>query len=388
VFSRRETLSIAVLCAIALLRAAPAQGQWQGWRPVGYLGLIDSYRTGDVKGAVAEILRWPREHVERSATDLVASVLAAPDDDPRAGSAVLEAAILLHTDAAIVAEPGDLRAAEFHMAMAEALVEGVDRVRESRAALRAAPRLVPTRDWLLVAVGWWQGRWQLGPAGELLERLLRAVPDDPQVRLAAGMYEEARHAHESRTMAQYGRLPRGPMSLGLQDARTTLRMRDEAQIRQRLVDAAGHFERALRADPGLHEARVRLARVEILRGNPGEADDLLVLAREGSRDPVVLYLAELFTGRRADVTGAAEAAVAAYQRATLQLPHAQAGRVALAHALERRGRIAEARAALQAAMAEPRATTFSADPWWDYQFGYARHGSVLLDRLRARVVRQ
>jgi len=389
VLPRRRSLTLVPLCAIALLPSSPAGAQWSVWAPVPYLDVIDRYRSGETADAVAEIGRWPRAHIERSLTELFAFVLAAPEGDPRLEVATLDAALLLHTAVAMQAElAGDARAAGLHISVAAAIADGIEEAARKRPALCGTSRLVTRRDWQLVAAGWQQGRWQLDAAGALFTDLLEAAPGDAEVRLAAGMYEEARHADESRVMTQYGRLSRSPTARGLGDERSVVRMRDEARVRQHLVDAAGHYRQALVADPGLHEARVRLARVEMLRGNAAGADVLLREAREGSREPLVLYLAELFTARRAEASDDLDAAVSAYERARTQLPGAQAARMGLAHAFEQSGRAGDARAVLQSVLSEPAPRPFKADPWWAYQFGYSSHAMALFDRLRARVVRR
>jgi hypothetical protein len=375
-----------------VVAAAPTGGtardQWRVWAPVGYLDLVEDYRGGDAESAIAEVCTWSRDRTLEAASSLVTFVLAATDDDPRAARlATLEAALLLHTEAAIRA--GEVRnrpAAEVQAATADALLARLDDREMQASRLAAAARLVPTRDWLLVMAGWRQGQWQLDLAGELLERARRIAPGDAQVLLASGMLDEAVHGDWTRTMAHSGGLGRGLLGPGqLQDQRSVARMRDEARVRARLADAAGRYRAAIAADAGLHEARVRLARAEMLRGNGPDADSLLSVAREGSRDPAVLYLAEMFTARRAATASTAAAEAAAYERAHRVLPHAQAARIGLAHALERAGRTGEARAILRAALAEPRSNSFEPDPWWDYQFGYARYGTALLDELRRRV---
>lgn len=202
---------MAALCAVVLLPTSAAPGQWQSGAPVVYLDVIDRYRSGAVEDAVAEILRWPKDRIERSLKDLFSALLTAAAPDPRARVATLDGAVVLHTDAAVRAElAGEARAADVHISAAAAIVDGIEEARRSRAALQIAPRLVSRRDWLLVAAGWQQGRWQLESAGTLFALLLQIAPDDPQVLLAVGMHDEAVHAHETRMMAQYGRLARGP----------------------------------------------------------------------------------------------------------------------------------------------------------------------------------
>jgi tetratricopeptide (TPR) repeat protein len=218
-------------------------------------------------------------------------------------------------------------------------------------------------------------------AGGLCRRALAKFPDDPQVLMAAGMYEQRRYEEQAQVLA----LRRERGGWDSDGGRMAKRWRDQALTRTILDDAAQHFRRALERDATLHEARVRLAHAEIVLGHADRAASLLAEARRGSRDASVLYLAGLFTARIAEQRGAIDEALEAYRSAVVALPSGQAARFGLAEALERSGRTGEARTVIAPPLAEPPGRRMREDPWWFYPFGYALHGLRLLDQMRERV---
>ncbi len=149
-----------------------------------------------------------------------------------------------------------------------------------------------------------------------------------------------------------------------------------------LGEAEAAFRRALAADPGLGEARLRLGRVRALRGRVGEAvADLQQVAREdGSLRR--RYLANLFEARAHEKRGDLESAARAYRAAVAIEPEGQSAWIGLGRALDLLGRGEEAQEALAAALGIRRKR---GDPWWSYARGDLDRLESLVPELQAAV---
>jgi tellurite resistance protein len=103
---------------------------------------------------------------------------------------------------------------------------------------------------------------------------------------------------------------------------------------------------------------------------------------ESPADERTRYLAHLFTGHELEAEGRLADAAAAYQKAVEAAAHCQAGRLALAHALDRlRSKESAAEVLLQAITPVDEADGHR-DPWWTYPFGQADRVESILDGLR------
>jgi hypothetical protein len=130
-----------------------------------------------------------------------------------------------------------------------------------------------------------------------------------------------------------------------------------------LGEAEAAFRRAVAADPGLGEARLRLGRVRTLRGRLGEAiADLQQVARE-DRSLRRRYLANLFAARAHEKRGDIESAARAYRAAVAIEPEGQSAWIGLGRALDLLERRDEAQKAFAAALGIARK---GGDPWWSY----------------------
>jgi hypothetical protein len=134
-----------------------------------------------------------------------------------------------------------------------------------------------------------------------------------------------------------------------------------------------HYKQALALDPTLIEARVRLARVRVALGRPGEAVAELERASIASTDPVVRYFAVLFLGEAHDALGASEAARAAYARAAALYPLSQAPHLALSLLAREAGDREAAQATLRGFLGAPSPDRVRHEPWWTYNIGSGRH---------------
>jgi hypothetical protein len=125
---------------------------------------------------------------------------------------------------------------------------------------------------------------------------------------------------------------------------------------------------------------LHLGRIQMLRGHDAEARQLFESAA-GSHVRGVRYLANLFLGSMEERGGRPDAAEQRYRAGLLEHPRAQSGRIALASLLARSGREEEGRAVLRRTDAGPP----SFDPWWSYIAPDARNFAVMLAELHAEI---
>jgi tetratricopeptide (TPR) repeat protein len=151
-----------------------------------------------------------------------------------------------------------------------------------------------------------------------------------------------------------------------------------------LVDAEAAFRRALAADPGLGEARLRLGRVRLLRGQAKEA--IAELQRVAGEDGSLRrrYLARLFEARAHEKQGNVEDAARAYRAAVAIEPEGQSAWIGLGCALDLLGRREEAQEALAAPLGSRRER---GDPWWSYPCGDLDRLKRLLAELQGALAR-
>jgi tetratricopeptide (TPR) repeat protein len=131
------------------------------------------------------------------------------------------------------------------------------------------------------------------------------------------------------------------------------------------------YERALRIDESLVDARLRWGRIRTLRGR-GDGDAALSSVAETAPLPSTRYLAFLFLGASADRRGQLEPALRYYEAARAIQPTAQAACVAVSNILHRQAERASAsttaRTCLEAAASD--------DAWWNYRVGAYDVGMV------------
>jgi len=180
---------------------------------------------------------------------------------------------------------------------------------------------------------------------------LKHSPRDPSLLLAAGTIEE--------TLALVG-----------------------YASRYRRGRAARLFQTALDVQPDLHEARLRLGRVEWQRGHRAKAERLYreVLAAESGAE--LRYLAQLFLGRIQEDQGLFDAAASSYRAALALDPESQTALLALSHSLYRLGADEDSRDLVERSLAlvgnRKRTDVFGA-----YSWGRSASYEVVWESLRA-----
>ncbi len=132
------------------------------------------------------------------------------------------------------------------------------------------------------------------------------------------------------------------------------------------------------------EATMRLGAIEMRQGQLDSALDRFEQAEELTRDPYVIHLARLFTGRTRERQRRPDDARDAYRRAVAAWPHAQAATMSLASLLFGEGRRAEAQALAGAMLA---ARPPAVDPWRGFVHADDRFWPQLVGGLRAEIRR-
>src|SRR5207247_8376861 len=138
---------------------------------------------------------------------------------------------------------------------------------------------------------------------------LERYPEDPRFLLARGSILEAQGTKDLEIVSPAERAART-------QSRREAAWQQVAASRGQMKEAEKCYRRALTADPGLFEARVRLGHVLHSLGQPQEAVPELegVIAEPGA-DPHVRYLAWLFLGAIREAAGRPRDAVTASQAA-------------------------------------------------------------------------
>ena len=375
-------MTTAVL-VLGLLAAGNAPGaQTAGAGSARSLGEVtEQYKSVDREDAVATVALWTQREVEAGTQGLLEAVEAvkaaalagrATPDEAAKGEGALPAAAALLSDAALGAlNHGDPRRARWELQAAARL---------ARATPSTGGFAGFTRRFYLVAGLMLHGMGDLAGAYEMLSEGRRQAEDDAELLLALGAVCETVAA--LRTYELPGEPRRQP---GSQDEPQFV---IEGELGEGgrlpitgLADAQALYAKALKRDPGLLEARLRLGRVLLLRGRPREA--LPELERVGRESPqrAQCYMARLFEGRTRERLGDPQGAATAFAAAVERVPRGQSALVALGRALDRLGEGTRAQEAFDRALQAEVQT----DPWMDYIKGQPDRIDAQLGELRRLV---
>lgn len=319
-----KSLSVAFACvaAAAVLAAAPHQRSPASYTT--FAELFDEYRRGDAVVAATAFGQWPDKRVRDDAM-----LPPGVNDTP-----TLIALAMFHTEAGISTEEfgaltGGLTTAvglgywglekifEAHSYLAYKLVEEL----EKRAEDHDDPQLHRfTLNWYIVAMSFCH-RWGRYPCVQsLLEKGEPHFDDSAEFRLVKGSVKQ--NTRMTRVKANHIRYK-------------------ALQVMAQLP--RWEFKQALKIDPSLVEARVRLAHTTHVFLNYPEAqadlEQALAEAR-AARHMFATYLAALFLGELHEDAGRLADAAATYQIAVDAQP-AHIASVALGQTLVRLGRNAE-----------------------------------------------
>jgi tetratricopeptide (TPR) repeat protein len=148
--------------------------------------------------------------------------------------------------------------------------------------------------------------------------------------------------------------------------------------------AADLLRKALAAQPGFVEARLRLGRLLVEQKQPAEALTHLQEVVSGPEAANLHYFAHVFSGDALIALDRPSDARTAYERALDLFPSAQAAHLGLATSLRLMGDRQSAAAAVLSTVTLAAGTRDEEDePWWDYYDGDAAGVERLLAELRA-----
>jgi len=295
-----------------------------------YTDLLRTFLEGDTTRALSGLAQWPPPQIAE-----VAATLPPGDDGLR------RAALALHTDLAILlwqsARPEE---ADAQVAIGRALLKGT-----ATSGLH--------RDWLLTLGYYHQANASLAKALPFFTECTRLHPGSADAWLGAG------------TAYEYTAYPDG-----FGGAKVTVPPTGAA------AEAERYYREAVRLDPRLAEARLRLGRVLRLAGAFEEAEGELAAAVDSSEDGYLTALAHLFWGESREARADLAAAIQHYEAALDADRDCQPAAVALSHALHRAERSREAKERLMPALAPTEATRRS--PWREYHLGLGRRYEAAL----------
>ena len=149
------------------------------------------------------------------------------------------------------------------------------------------------------------------------------------------------------------------------------------------AEAERLLRRALAVDPGLAEARVRLARLLELRKRDEEAANELKTVLDGNPVGITAFYARLFAGRAAQAMGKTNDAAGHFRVALELFPDAQSALIASSQVALLESDVSGTLAPIERLGA--RSANFEADPWWQYHLCSGRDADDLLKSLWASV---
>ena len=151
------------------------------------------------------------------------------------------------------------------------------------------------------------------------------------------------------------------------------------------AEAERLFRRALKSDPALHEARVRLARLLVERKRYPEALTEARTVLAGAASPAVMFYGYLFAGRAEQALGHLDAAALSFAEAVKLFPTAQSALLAQSQVALLRADANGALQPIQQLPPDPPENLREVDPWWAYRLAAGREWDEIYDRLKAVV---
>jgi tetratricopeptide (TPR) repeat protein len=372
---------VAALCAVLVAVAgadAMPEAQSLGALLQRWTAAVQAHRPGEADEPVVSLARWP----DADFFDVRGAVIRVVDRhrrglplefeggilgvrDAASINRLLKRAAVLHADIARLASPIDARPGPLRRGASGAVpVDDGEAARVRRDAIHwsfgqsllqhvlpdaAADPFVPL--WHRAAVAHQLHALEFNYALPQLAAVLRLLPNDPVLLRYAGS------AHEH--MAS-GTVQASLKDLDLPDGFGTAIGSVDAELRA----AKALLDRAVAADPGSAEARLRLGRVLTLLGDADRAAAELTRASADATARQHQYYAALFLGRAEELRGRVEAARVAFERAAALYPRATSPQLALSRFALDTGAAEMAVATVQHALTLDAAA--NNDPWWWY----------------------
>ena len=346
-----------LLCAFAfvvsLSGARGAAGQpARGVDADEYTALIRQYRSGAFQAATTLLARWRPERLR----DVVRRV--APPTDVDATHA--KAAIMLHSDVAILLAALDQRLSEQHVDAARKWLRGLSGTaaatfKDQWHAYAAWPSLV---------------RHDLRQATLAVRQGIGAFPRSTDLQVMQGVLGELAARSETSDV-------RGDWRTALASDQDQLDRRPITRIERGLAAATVAYQRALDLDPSSVSARLRLGWVLAINNSHNRARAHLELVVGVAASAEQRYLAHLILGGLAEQDGQPGRALEAYRAAHAVHPRAQTAHIAFMRAAQVAG---DAELARRLFAEYAAAVPWIEDPWWAFSMGL---DSDLAVRLRA-----
>ena len=305
-----------------------------------FLSLVTQYRRGDVQGAIAALARWP---AARLRTHARADGGAAGLDLPQT-----EAAVMLHSDAAMFLAAVDPRLSRQQLDAAEAFASTLPD--DGPAGFR--------QRWQAYAIGPHLLQHDLRVAQRAVDEGVGRLPRSADLLLMKGTLLELAARSETADF-------RGTWSPT--NGNNRMSSPTVARIEDTLVAAANVYLRALELDPSLTSARLRLGWVYGINHSSARAREHLRMVSTSTSSRELRYLAHLFLGGLADIEGNFEAAYDEYEEAHAIHPDAQSACIALMRVARLTGRTDLEQELLAR---YPSRLRTSEDPWWYFSMGF------------------
>lgn len=293
---------------------------------------VEAHTAAQRDAPVVELARW-------SYRELNALLPAVSRLDPDERARLVRKALLLHTDVAIahrrpagydlpphgpppmVFADGLSRGggtATYHWDFARALITrlpaGTPRADIARTFYRATGALMQ----------WWSAHTELEAH---LDAARRTLGDDPVLLLQEGTLHQV-FAHPRAQAAFEEAARQGGRRRSLTSSRGAM-VPVQRSIASERVQAERAFRHALRLEPTLHEARIRLTHVLLDRGRDDEALDELEHVPIESLSPMLSFYLHLVQGRAERALDRLDAARRSFESAQAIVPNAQTPRLAL-----------------------------------------------------------
>jgi tetratricopeptide (TPR) repeat protein len=254
-----------------------------------------------------------------------------------------------------------------------------------------SPAAIPfVGDWYHATAADMFRRHAYGDATAHLEQAAAVLPDDVRIvfdRACLAEFNGLPVSQQLLTDEDLIALRARTGSRGLTGARLSAAARLSGLRPPEIVnsDAERLFRRVLQIDRSTVEARVRLARLLMLRDRAAEAMNELATALDSRPDPVVEFYAHLFAGRAARVLGRLDVAAGHYRAAQVLFPEAQSALLGASQVALLQADQSGALSPIQTLSRMDAGRRSSADPWWEYGIGIGRNADALLQALWATV---
>ncbi len=353
---------------VSLAQRPQTASEQEQWILGEYWTVVKRYQSGQTAPAIKEMASWPQDRIakvqstqfqpEAQLNDLLSSKA-----EWKPGT--LRAAAMLHTEVGLEAlRRRDIGLLQFHAGIADGWLSLADDRHSKPGGLRSRWNVAIARVLLL--------NGEFAAADAYLARLNIRIANDAAVMLALGTAKESRALRATVD---------APAAAGgkLRDPGEVQRERDDLR-----TAAAASFERALAIDATLVEARLRLARISIDRGDDAGAERMLSTLPAGPPDASIVYLTHLWMGQIRERQKQWNPAALSYVDAVKAQPDGQSAYVALAHVLQATGQPVEAAGVLDRWYGRG-VTSAVADPWWIYPLGLDARLEARFDAIFAEV---